>query len=95
MDTFSIIPPPQVSDTVVEPYSTAMSLHQWGEHAVECMFLDNNVVYDIHSRTLKMCRRSPGQLNCDFREIVINLVPFHCFHFFAIGFTPLSICGSP
>jgi len=44
----------QVSDTVVEPYNAALSVHQLVEHADEVMVLDNEALYDICFRTLKM-----------------------------------------
>ncbi len=47
MKTFSIIPSPKVSDTVVEPYDTVLSFHQLVENADECFLLDNEALYDI------------------------------------------------
>ncbi|CAK0858690.1 unnamed protein product [Prorocentrum cordatum] len=41
METFSIIPSPKVSDTVVEPYNAVLSFHQLVENADECFLLDN------------------------------------------------------
>ena len=37
--TFPLLPPPQVSDTVVEPYNATLSVHQLVENADECMIL--------------------------------------------------------
>merc|ERR1712060_328207 len=36
METFSVIPSPKVSDTVVEPYNAVLSFHQLVENADEC-----------------------------------------------------------
>jgi tubulin beta len=39
MMTFSVVPSPKVSDTVVEPYNATLSVHQLVENADECMIL--------------------------------------------------------
>merc|ERR1712134_83259 len=85
MLTFSVVPSPKVSDTVVEPYNATLSVHQLVENADECMCLDNEALYDI-------C--FPGQLSCDLRKLGVNLVPFPRLHFFFTGFTPLTSRGS-
>ncbi|XWS49940.1 hypothetical protein CRYUN_Cryun12cG0045700 [Craigia yunnanensis] len=54
MLTFSVFPSPKVSDTVVEPYNATLSMHQLVENADECMVLDNEALYDICFRTLKL-----------------------------------------
>uniref|UniRef100_A0A804LJ04 Tubulin beta chain n=1 Tax=Zea mays TaxID=4577 RepID=A0A804LJ04_MAIZE len=63
MLTFSVFPSPEVSDTVVEPYNTTMSVHRLVENADECMVLDNEALYDICFRTLKLTTPSFGDLN--------------------------------
>ncbi|RXH96633.1 hypothetical protein DVH24_009137 [Malus domestica] len=54
MLTFSVFPSPKVSDTVVEPYNATLSVHQLVENGDECMVLDNEALYDICFRTLKL-----------------------------------------
>ncbi|KAK4760538.1 hypothetical protein SAY87_005431 [Trapa incisa] len=54
MLTFSVFPSPKVSDTVVEPYNATLSVHQLVENADECMVLDNEALYDICFRILKL-----------------------------------------
>merc|ERR1712139_533582 len=102
MATFSVIPSPKVSDTVVET-------------ADEVNMMDNEALYDICFRTLKLttptygdlnhlvsaamsgitcCIRFPGQLNCDLRKIAVNMIPFPRLHFFMTGFAPLTSRGS-
>lgn len=54
MLTFSVFPSPKVSDTVVEPYNATLSVHQLVENADECMVLDNEALYEICFRTLKL-----------------------------------------
>uniref|UniRef100_A0A7I4DRU6 Tubulin beta chain n=1 Tax=Physcomitrium patens TaxID=3218 RepID=A0A7I4DRU6_PHYPA len=63
MLTFSVFPSPKVSDTVVEPYNATLSVHQLVENADECMVLDNEALYDICFRTLKLITPSFGDLN--------------------------------
>ena len=58
MLTFSVFPSPKVSDTVVEPYNATLSVHQLVENADECMVLDNEALYDICFRTLKLTNPS-------------------------------------
>ncbi len=52
-----------MSDTVVEPYNATLSVHQLVENADECMILDNEALYDICFRTLKLTTPSFGDLN--------------------------------
>ncbi|EEP81078.1 tubulin beta chain [Uncinocarpus reesii 1704] len=102
MATFSVVPSPKVSDTVVEPYNATLSVHQLA-------------LYDICMRTLKLsqpsygdlnhlvsavmsgvttCLRFPGQLNSDLRKLAVNMVPFPRLHFFMVGFAPLTSRGA-
>ncbi|KAK8965933.1 Tubulin beta-1 chain [Platanthera guangdongensis] len=46
------------SDTVMEPYNATLSVHQLVENADECMVLDNEALYDICFRTLKLTNPS-------------------------------------
>ena len=62
MSTFSIIPSPKVSDTVVEPYNAVLSFHQLVENADEVMMMDNEALYDICFRTLKLTTPTYGDL---------------------------------
>jgi hypothetical protein len=70
MLTFSVFPSPKVSDTVVEPYNATLSVHQLVENADECMVLDNEALYDICFRTLKLttpsCEHIPAIDTCSF-----------------------------
>jgi len=63
MLTFSVVPSPKVSDTVVEPYNATLSVHQLVENADEVMVLDNEALYDICFRTLKLTNPTDGDLN--------------------------------
>merc|ERR1712028_49537 len=94
MATYSVCPSPKVSDTVVEPYNATLSVHQLVENADECMCLDNEALYDICFRTLKLTTPTHGQLNSDLRKLAVNLIPFPRLHFFMCGFAPLTSRGS-
>eukprot|EP01104_Vermistella_antarctica_P019799 TRINITY_DN7_c0_g1_i1.p1 TRINITY_DN7_c0_g1~~TRINITY_DN7_c0_g1_i1.p1 ORF type:complete len:456 (-),score=169.03 TRINITY_DN7_c0_g1_i1:181-1548(-) len=61
--TFSVMPSPKVSDTVVEPYNATLSVHQLVENADEVFCIDNEALYDICFRTLKLTTPSYGDLN--------------------------------
>merc|ERR1711934_460026 len=63
MATFSVMPSPKVSDTVVEPYNATISVHQLVENADEVMCIDNEALYDICFRTLKLTTPTYGDLN--------------------------------
>ena len=63
MSTYSVVPSPKVSDTVVEPYNATLSIHQLVENADQCFALDNEALYDICFRTLKLSNPSYGDLN--------------------------------
>merc|ERR1719443_394579 len=63
MSTYSVIPSPKVSDTVVEPYNATLSVHQLVENSDQCFTLDNEALYDICFRTLKLTTPTFGDLN--------------------------------
>jgi len=58
MLSYSVVPSPKVSDVIVEPYNATLSLHQLIENAEEVVCIDNEALYDICFRTLKL--QSPG-----------------------------------
>ena len=62
-NTFSILPSPKVSDTVVEPYNATLALHQLVENTDETFMIDNEALYDICFRNLKVNSPSYGDLN--------------------------------
>ena len=64
MLTFSIVPSPKVSDTVVEPYNATLSVHQLVENADEVVCIDNEALYDICFRqapSLPRAMPDPGE----------------------------------
>jgi tubulin beta len=63
MSSFSVVPSPKVSDTVVEPYNATLSIHQLVENTDESFCIDNEALYDICFRTLKLTTPTYGDLN--------------------------------
>merc|ERR1719296_533360 len=63
MCTYSVFPSPKVSDTVVEPYNCVLSVHQLVENSDESLLIDNEALYDICFRTLKLTTPTFGDLN--------------------------------
>lgn len=53
----------QVSDTVVEPYNAVLSFHHLVENTDETYMIDNEALYDICYRTLKLTGPTYSDLN--------------------------------
>ena len=47
--TFSVVPSPKVSDTVVEPYNAMLAMHQLVDNVDEVFCIDNEVINDYSS----------------------------------------------
>jgi tubulin beta len=77
MLTFSVFPSPKVSDTVVEPYNATLSVHQLVENADECMVLDNEALYDICFRTLKLSTPSCELLAVCWSNYLLDRIQFY------------------
>jgi tubulin beta len=63
MTTYSVFPSPKVSDVVVEPYNSLLSIHQLIENADEVSVIDNEALYDILFRQLKLKMPQFADLN--------------------------------
>ncbi|PBL04346.1 beta-tubulin 2 [Armillaria gallica] len=61
--TFSIMPSPKVSETVVEPYNAMLSTHQLLDTTDLTICIDNEALYDINQRTLHIKSPSFSDLN--------------------------------
>ncbi|KAJ3014788.1 Tubulin beta chain (Beta tubulin) [Thoreauomyces humboldtii] len=61
--TFSVMPSPKVSDTVVEPYNATLAIHQLVENSDLTFMIDNEALYDICQRTLKIAQPHYADLN--------------------------------
>merc|ERR1712200_209983 len=58
-----LVDSPKVSDTVVEPYNATLSVHQLVENTDETFCIDDEALYDICFRTLKLTTPTYGDLN--------------------------------
>ncbi|KAH3903033.1 Tubulin beta chain [Saccharomycodes ludwigii] len=63
MATFSVVPSPKTSDTVIEPYNATLSVHQLVEYVDETFCIDNEALYQICQSTLKLDQPSYAELN--------------------------------
>lgn len=61
--TFSVVPSPKGSDTVVEPYNATLSVNQLIDYADETFCIDNEALYDICQKTLKLPQPTHADLN--------------------------------
>ncbi len=61
MSTYSIVPSPKVSEVVVEPYNAVLSVHQLVENSDMTFCFDNEALYDICFKTLKL--RTPTHMD--------------------------------
>jgi hypothetical protein len=67
MNTYSVVPSPKVSDTVVEPYNATLSVHQLVENTDETYCIDNEALYDICFRfRLDIIQCSGSGIRCFF-----------------------------
>ncbi|KAJ6619525.1 beta-tubulin 1 tubb1 [Mycena sp. CBHHK59/15] len=92
MCTYSVVPSPKVSDTVVEPYNATLSVHQLVENSDETFCIDNEALYDICFRTLRLSSPTHDDLNALVSSVMS--VPFPRLHFFMPGIAPLTPSGS-
>lgn len=63
INTFSVVPSPQVSDTVVELYTTTQSVHQLIENSDDTYCIGNEALYYFYFCTLKMTMPTHDNLN--------------------------------
>lgn len=63
LSTYSVLPSPKVSDTVTEPYNAVLSFHQLVENSDATYCLDNEALYDICVKTLRIQQPSHTELN--------------------------------
>eukprot|EP00397_Hematodinium_sp_SG-2012_P026784 GEMP01028101.1.p1 GENE.GEMP01028101.1~~GEMP01028101.1.p1 ORF type:complete len:443 (+),score=94.34 GEMP01028101.1:126-1454(+) len=61
--TCTVFPAEKVSDTVVEPYNATLALNHLVENADMTMVMDNEALYDICHRVLKIQSPTFGDLN--------------------------------
>lgn len=61
--SFSVVPSPKVSNTVVEPYNCVLSAHHLIDNADQVFCIDNEALYDICLRSLKLKEPTYPDLN--------------------------------
>ncbi|CAL8101919.1 unnamed protein product [Calicophoron daubneyi] len=61
--TYSIVPSPKVSTTMLEPYNATLSVHQLIENSDEAFSIDNEALYNICQNTLKLPTPTHNDLN--------------------------------
>jgi len=71
--TFSVIPSPKVSETVVEPYNALLSVHQLVENTDLTMMIDNEALYDITVRTLHVKNPAFEDLNLLVSQVMCGI----------------------
>ncbi|KAI0059253.1 beta-tubulin 2 [Artomyces pyxidatus] len=73
LSTFSILPSPKVSETIVEPYNALLSVHQLVENSDLTICIDNEALYDITTRTLKLKSPSFDDLNALVSQVMCGV----------------------
>ncbi|EAU85168.2 beta-tubulin [Coprinopsis cinerea okayama7 len=63
VSTYSIFPSPKVSETVVEPYNSLLSIHQLVDNADLTFCIDNEALYEVCQRTMKVSNPEFTHLN--------------------------------
>ncbi|XP_021565136.1 tubulin beta chain-like isoform X2 [Carlito syrichta] len=63
MNTFSVVPSPKVSDTMVEPYNVTLSVYRLVENNDETYRIGHEALYDICFCTLHLTTPTYGDLN--------------------------------
>ncbi|KAH9945207.1 beta-tubulin 2 [Epithele typhae] len=71
--TYSIMPSPKVSETVVEPYNALLSVHQLVENSDMTICIDNEALYDMTQRTLKVKQPSFDDLNSIVSQVMCGV----------------------
>ncbi|EEB18201.1 predicted protein [Pediculus humanus corporis] len=71
--SFSIYPAPQVSTAVVEPYNAILYTHPTLEHCEVAFLVDNQAIYEICMRNLRIDRPSYTNLNRLIGQIVSSI----------------------
>jgi len=73
VSTYSIFPSPKVSETIVEPYNAMLSIHQLVDNADMTFCIDNEALYDICTRTLKVPSPEFSDLNLVIARVMCGV----------------------
>ena len=68
--TFSVMPSPLVSETVVEPYNAMLSIHQLTENSDMTICMDNEALHNINVRKLKILHPEFTHLNHTIAQVM-------------------------
>ncbi|XP_018330927.1 tubulin beta chain-like isoform X2 [Agrilus planipennis] len=79
ISTFTIIPSPKVSDMVVEPYNAVLSFDYLMNNTDETYIIDNEALFDICYRTLKLTAPSYEDMNHLISAVMSGVTT--CFRF--------------
>ncbi|KAF8645869.1 hypothetical protein AX16_007527 [Volvariella volvacea WC 439] len=71
--TFSILPSPKVSETIVEPYNAMLSINQLVDNGDLTVCIDNEALYDICVSTLKIKSPSFTDLNAQIARVMCGV----------------------
>ncbi|ORY87407.1 Tubulin/FtsZ, GTPase domain-containing protein [Leucosporidium creatinivorum] len=71
--SYSVLPSPKVSETVVEPYNAVLSFHQLVETADLSFCLDNEALYEILQKTLRKKDPSYSDLNALIANVMSGI----------------------
>ncbi|XP_033124218.1 tubulin beta chain-like [Anneissia japonica] len=61
--SYSVLPSPGASATIVEPYNSGLSMHQLIDHSDMTFCIDNQALAEICTRTLKLTSPTYSQMN--------------------------------
>jgi tubulin alpha len=70
---FSILPAPQISTAVTEPYNAVLTTHSLLEHTDVSINFDNEALYDICRRSLGVERPTYSNLNRLIAQVISSL----------------------
>ncbi|KAF2368338.1 Tubulin/FtsZ GTPase domain [Trinorchestia longiramus] len=70
---FAVYPAPQVSTAMVEPYNSILTTHSSMENLDVVFLVDNEAIYDLCQRNLKITRPSYTNLNRLISQIVSSI----------------------
>lgn len=95
-----IIPSPQVSCTIVEPYNTTLCHHYMMEHLQTKILVDNESMYDLcgverpnYTNLNHMVAQVATSLHQPFNEYYTNLVPYPRVHYITTAYSPCRDVG--
>ena len=63
----------QISETVVEPYNALLSVHQLVENSDMTLCIDNEALYDVTQRTLKVKQPTFDDLNTVVSQVMCGV----------------------